>query len=584
MKYKVKLSVKIMLFSCLLLANAASATDSVSKTLYIDGAEVATSTVNSAISYPFTRLTIGAEGSAWHRYNEFDGQIDEFAVYDVVLTDAQILAHKNAAVGDYEDVVLADSPLLYLRFEDANSDNNSVAFNSGIADVNGRYIDSVTLSAGYDGNAAEFSGPVTVPEDANGDCVDVPDEYLYLNQDNITVEFWVNTTQATEYPRFFQHNNGDANMGGYGAMYSAADDAVGLIGGGDTDYFTVTPGALNDGSWHHVVVTFRSLRPVSYEAEVLADDPCLYLKFDNLTAPDSSVNHYYVWYRAANNPTSNLHPGKIRPVAGAIGGRALYCDNSSPIDGQYTNVITWNNYAGDQWRNFPGWSDLRGDYYALTEPNYDDFPKESSDITFELWLKSTPELDPCDWCAIFQQIGAAWTYEPRAPLLGLVDGTQFRIAGGSEMWYPGVAPLDGEWHQIVVTYDENEMNLGHDMGIQLYIDGSLANQVTIVDAVTYQALLGPEFYTLVIGADNNVGWASNPFGGWIDEFAVYSGVLSPERIAMHYAAWQPKDCAEVWARGLGYEGDFDKDCDVDLYDYALFAQGWAQCNDPVNCP
>jgi len=212
-------------------------------------------------------------------------------------------------------------------------------------------------------------------------------------------------------------------------------------------------------------------------------------------------------------------------------------------------------------------------------------------------LKSTPELAPERWANVFQQIGG-YTREPNAPYLGFadLDGTGqtwiIRVGAGSEMWYPGVnAPLDGEWHQLVITYDENEMNLGHDMALQLYVDGSLANQVTVVDAVGYRAKVGVnsgatpgEFYTLVIGAANNVGYAYNTYGGWIDEFAVYSGVLSGERIAMHYAAWQPKDCAEVWARGLGYAGDFDHDCDVDLFDYALFAQDWANCNDPAGCP
>jgi hypothetical protein len=293
-----------------------------------------------------------------------------------------------------------------------------------------------------------------------------------------------------------------------------------------------------------------------------------------------------------NPPTSQLHPGKIRPVAGAIGERAFYCDNSTTLAGNDTRAVTWNNYAGTTWRMFPGFSTYYGDAYALTETDYDFYPKESGDITFELWVKSTPELVSERWSMVFQQIGA-WTYEPNAPALSFADLDDLtgpnlpviRICGGSEWWYPGVnAPLDGEWHQIVVTYDENEIEIGGSMGIQLYVDGSLANSVTITDHVNYQALLGPELYTLVIGGENNVGYVYNTYGGWIDEFAVYAGVLSAERVAMHYAAWQPKDCAEVWARGLGYEGDFDKDCDVDLFDYALFAQGWAQCNDPVNCP
>ena len=92
------------------------------------------------------------------------------------------------------------------------------------------------------------------------------------------------------------------------------------------------------------------------------------------------------------------------------------------------------------------------------------------------------------------------------------------------------------------------------------------------------------FYTLMLGASNNVGYAYNTYGGWLDEVAVYSGVLPAERVAAHYAAAQPKDCADVIAKGLKYPGDMDGDCDVDLTDYAIFAQGWAVCNDPAGCP
>ena len=142
-------------------------------------------------------------------------------------------------------------------------------------------------------------------------------------------------------------------------------------------------------------------------------------------------------------------------------------------------------------------------------------------------------------------------------------------------------PLDNQWHQLVITYDENEVNYGHDMGIQLYVDGSLAASTTIVDP-NKRAKLGPELCHLMIGAAGDRGYSYNCWAGYVDEFAIYPGILSAERIATHYAAWWPKDCAEVQARGLGLPGDLNHDCQVDLYDYALFASEWAMCDDPGN--
>ena len=70
------------------------------------------------------------------------------------------------------------------------------------------------------------------------------------------------------------------------------------------------------------------------------------------------------------------------------------------------------------------------------------------------------------------------------------------------------------------------------------------------DPINHQAILGPELSTIQITNEGDWGYPYNTFSGYVDEFAIYSGVLSPERIAAHYAAWQPKDCAEVQARGL----------------------------------
>ncbi len=596
MKYKVKLSIKIILFCCLLMAGAASA-NSVTKTLYIDGVEIGASGGLDALSFPFQRLTIGAEGNLNYRYNGLVGLIDEFAVYAGDLNEIDVSEHYNAGPGGYVAAVQADSPLLYLRFEDASSSEGDKAANSGsAADVNSTYIGAVALATGYVGNAAELHGA----DGGTGDCIDVCDWDLQFSLYDITVEFWVKTTQTTEYPRFFQHNGDGAEEGSYGAMYVAGTNDVGLIGGGQTGYLSAV---LNDGDWHHVVVTYNTLvnpdllSTFNYEAEVLADDPCVYLKFDNPTPADSSVNHYWVGYsvRSAN-------PAIIRPAPGAMGGSALYCDNRY-TSGGVTRAYTWNeggvsNNQTTNWRQFPGWSDTWGPEYLLTENDYVGYPKASRDATYELWLKSTPELTSDTYANIFQQIGA-YQREPNAPFLGLTDGGNpstagLRVGAGSQFWYPGVTGiLDGQWHQVVVTYDENEVDLGGSLGLQMYVDGALRAATTIYDPVNKRAKQGNSFgdgtnngvfYTFMLGCANNVGYGYNSYGGWMDEVAVYSGILSAERVAVHYAAWQPRDCEDVLARGLKYPGDMDGDCDVDFYDYAIFAQGWAQCNDPGGCP
>jgi hypothetical protein len=559
MRYKVELTIMTLGLICLSLGGVAFA-GGVVKTLYVDGNQIGQGIGPAPLSDPYTRLTIGAEGSAWYRYNEFAGKIDEFAVYNGVLSDANITEHYTAGPAGYVAAVMASSPRLYLRFEDANSNNNSRALNSGSADVNGTYIDGVTLPAGYVGKAASFRGLIA---DANGDCIDVADEYTYLTLDNLTVEFWINTTQATDYPRLFQHNNGQAEMGGYGAMYAAGTDAIGLIGGGDTDYVNVPDPNLNNGAWHHVVITFASTR--DYATEVLADDPCAYVKFDNTLPVDSSEQRH----------TAGLgRSARIRKTAGGIGGSLYLDDVNILIDINRPDPYGWvfNNYGGAYG---PLFNEL-GDEYAFA----------ADDISFEVWIKSDPCVLPSRYGLIFQQFGS-YTREPMGPGLGVSDGnipssSVLRVAGGgAAWWYPGVnTPMDGLWHQIVVTYDESPDGNTAAIGLQFFMDGTLRNSTVINEP---NGRLGPELNHLMIGSGNDRGLPSyNFWGGYIDEFSIYAGVLRADRVATHYAAWQPSSCAEKIERGLGLKGDLDGDCDVDFYDYAIFASEWLKCDDPSN--
>jgi hypothetical protein len=569
MKYKFESSIMIAAFLVLSAAGIASA-DSVIKTLYVDGVKVGQASANQALSYPFQRLVLGAEGAGWYRYNGLVGEMDEFALFDGVLPDANIAALYDANSAGCVAAVTTNHPILYLRFEDAGSSNGSKAADQISTDTNATYVGSV----GLDANATAFLGKSVIlhgAADGTGDCIDVCDWDGRFYKSNITVAFWVKTTQTNEYPRFFQHNGGTAEQRSYGAMSIVDTCAVGLIGGGSTSYITRK---INDGYWHNVVVTFASIHPGPYAVEVLADDPCVYLKFDNTMLVDSSVNGYVVARGADTNVVKA--PGGI--------GKSLWILNAS----NHACAYVWNNW----WLDPEGHRNREDITWAITPTRNDYYAFAASDITFEIWIKSVPGMTPGQYAALFSQIGQ-WTNEPNGPFLGISGNTQgastFRVGAGSQWWWTGVnTPLDNQWHQIVVTYDENENSevvwgkVGHDMTLQLYVDGAMRALTTVVDDgnVPGRAKLGPELSHLMIGSENDRGYAYNTWAGYIDEVAIYGGILSADRIAMHFAAWQPKDCAEVWARGMGLAGDLDMDCDVDLFDYASFASQWAQCNTP----
>ncbi len=103
------------------------------------------------------------------------------------------------------------------------------------ADMNSTYIGAVGQDAsGFVGKAAILHGA----NGGTGDCIDVCDWDGRLSTTDVSVAFWVKTTQSSDYPRFFQHNGGDTEQHSYGAMYTAGTNSIGLIGGGSTGYIT----------------------------------------------------------------------------------------------------------------------------------------------------------------------------------------------------------------------------------------------------------------------------------------------------------------------------------------------------------
>ena len=82
--------------------------------------------------------------------------------------------------------------------------------------------------------------------------------------------------------------------------------------------------------------------------------------------------------------------------------------------------------------------------------------------------------------------------------------------------------------------------------------------------------LGPEFDHVCIGGANDLGYTWNNYAGYMDEFAIYEGVLSADRIGIHYGAGL---CAMS-------KGDITGDCKVNLSDFAIVASNWLLCNDP----
>jgi hypothetical protein len=551
------------------------------------------------------RLTIGSNGNYLNLVDGLCGQIDEFAIYAGVLSDATIAEHASYSQGDpcYVVAVMASNPLLYFRFEDAASPNGAPVHNSGSVARNGTYIGNPSgsepnLVAGYIGNAVELYGFI----DGNDTCIDVLDDdgAFFPEDGNVTVEFWTRVPDANGHDEWwFEHSNGGTQLGyGLGVHYfEGTDNYYNYIRGGGSTNPIVTYGT-GGNQWHHVVVTFEShevfITPYpepecpsyDYCCIVKEDDPCLYLRFENGNNPcDDSGNNYWVEY-GPNTTIDRVGIGNCIYFGGGAGSYAAAANQQTEPNADDINDV-----------NF-------GHQYGFTE----------GDTTWEFWYRGTDVGDMNDFAVFFNQsMRGDETQDINSPVFemagrvedppGGIPAVYSRYAynrlGGATSWgyanqNPSMRiPLDNRWHHIVMSWEEM-INGNNQMNFRLCIDGiSVKGPMTYPDTSPRPGLVGGpggEMDHIVIGAG---GWRDaqaddSTLIGYIDEFAIYGYILPEYRVIEHYEAGLYETCQGLWDGGSvpdwAEEIDRNQDCLISFSDFAEFALEWALCNDPQGGP
>lgn len=133
---------------------------------------------------------------------------------------------------------------------------------------------------------------------------------------------------------------------------------------------------------------------------------------------------------------------------------------------------------------------------------------------------------------------------------------------------------DGIWHLMVCTYDA-ATKTG-----KLYIDGTLRNQATNSD------VLIPSPADLIFGVQN--ADSTTVYNGLLDDVRIWNHELETVDVAKLYTDFNPGSeiCLgnlEFDVAGPGGIGNEFRDCKVDIYDFAVFLQGWLECNLVPTC-
>jgi PKD repeat protein len=229
--------------------------------LYVDGQLVGSGPGSNVDAYD-GYWRVGAD-NIWGGANtaSLDGLVDEFSVFDKVLTPAQVAAHWTAAgqasstptkpADAYGAAVYDSNPTLFWRMDDATG--STAAAGSAPAGGRGTYTGNPTLAV---------AGPPLAGTSANtAVSFDGVDDGLYSrtqvnNPLTFTTELWFQTTTTRGGKLIGFGTNQTGGSGGYDRHVYLEPSGQLTFGAWTGQTNTITsPAAYNDGKWHQVTAT-----------------------------------------------------------------------------------------------------------------------------------------------------------------------------------------------------------------------------------------------------------------------------------------------------------------------------------------
>lgn len=223
-------------------------------------------------------LTIG--GGRWTGTinNQFQGAIDELAVYTNILSFTDIQAHYNAgisgAAGAYEADVLADNPLLYYRMDSPTYAQPPINTWPALTNYGSSGVQGVYKPNAVPGGVAGPSNPSGSPAlgfpntalagDGNSVFADAGYDSSF-NPTNGNAPFsvgaWFRMNPAEVQQRNWQTLVGHTDQG-WRCAINGGSGAIGFDSGNGLD--VRSSGTYNDGNWHQVIGTYNGSNTTVY--------------------------------------------------------------------------------------------------------------------------------------------------------------------------------------------------------------------------------------------------------------------------------------------------------------------------------
>jgi hypothetical protein len=251
---------------------------------YVNGVQDSLQTSSAAGFSPNTWMPLTIGGGRWTGTiaNQFQGSIDELAVYTNVLQVLDIQAHYNAGVsgasGAYKSGVLADNPLLYYRMDSPTYTPPPVSAWPALTNYG-----SSGVQGFYKPNA--IPGGVAGPNVAGVPAKGFPNSALAGDGNSIFADAGFDTTfnpvgqTPMSVTAIFRANPADVQQRNWQTLVGHTDQnwrcainggtgAVGFDSGNGLDVRSTN--TYNDALWHQVVGTYDDSNTLVYVDGALA--------------------------------------------------------------------------------------------------------------------------------------------------------------------------------------------------------------------------------------------------------------------------------------------------------------------------
>jgi len=391
--------------------------------------------------------------------------------------------------------------------------------------------------------------------------------------DDVTYSCWIRTSVAGVYGQY------EVTFGGYSNGGGGFDLGKLWTPYGTTDLTFPVAGAtkLNDGEWHHVATTFNdSTKAVNYYLDgqldasttwpayithfaisigagnaastynftgdisncVLHDSeltqPQIETLYNNGTPQLSPSFSPYGWWKC-DNLTTGIEDS-IGSNNGTNNGATVTDIQVSTLNGISSGMTTANLVNSDLTRSIP---------YSSYSMEFDAASSEyvsmgnvltkdgSTAFSISCWIKYTGSGTEM---IVSKQDASGYGY-----LL-----TTGNIAGVKLTWYPCIssggsvavrtsnAYNDGNWHNVLATYDGS----GNASGAKIYVDGTLDTNIVTDTFTGTSSSTGP----FQISARNGTSF---PFDGNVSNAAVFNSSLTEDQILTIYNGGVPNDISSL---------------------------------------